>query len=94
MKQSLIDRDKLIHDLLLILHDDRCAPAGHIDPYYVFETIKNQPENIHCKDCKYQNKGSNRTEQWNLCDYRSFSHSPVTDDHYCGYAERRIADEK
>lgn len=26
-----------------------------------------QPEIIHCAECKYQDKGSNESDSWNLC---------------------------
>lgn len=48
-----------------------------------------QPEIIRCKDCKYQNRGKNECESWNLCNYRPWLHIPTDDEHYCGYAERR-----
>ena len=48
-----------------------------------------QPEIIRCRNCKYQNKGSNEKESWNLCGYRPWMYVPTHDDHYCGYAERR-----
>ena len=43
LKGDPIDRNKLTNDLILILHDDVCAPKGHLDPYYVFDVIKKQP---------------------------------------------------
>ena len=43
LKGDPIDRDKLTNDLIRILHDDVCAPKGHLDPYYVFDVIKKQP---------------------------------------------------
>lgn len=46
-------------------------------------------EIIRCKDCKYQDKGRNECETWNLCGYRPWQYMPITDDHFCGYAERR-----
>ncbi len=48
-----------------------------------------QPEIIRCKDCRYQDKGRNESESWNLCGYRPWLHVPTEDEHYCGYAERR-----
>lgn len=48
-----------------------------------------QPEIIHCRNCKYQDQGSNESESWNLCKYRPWAYVPIDDDHYCGYAERR-----
>lgn len=48
-----------------------------------------QPEIVRCKDCKYQVKGEDESESWNLCGYRPWNYANVTDNHYCGYAERR-----
>ena len=48
-----------------------------------------QPEIIRCKDCQYQSKGQNECETWNLCGYRPWQYTPTTDEHFCGYAERR-----
>jgi len=48
-----------------------------------------EPEIIRCKDCRYQDKGSNESGSWNLCGYRPWLHVPTEDEHYCGYAERR-----
>lgn len=44
---------------------------------------------IRCKDCKYQDKGENDVESWNLCGFRPWLYVPVTDDHFCGYAKRK-----
>ena len=49
-----------------------------------------QPEIIHCAECKYQDKGSNESNSWNLCGYRPWIYVPTSDEHYCGYAERKI----
>ena len=48
-----------------------------------------QPEIIRCKDCRYQCKGQNECETWNLCGYRPWQYTPTTDEHFCSYAERR-----
>lgn len=48
-----------------------------------------EPQIIRCKNCKYQNKGENEEEAWNLCGYRPWLYTPIDDDHFCGYAERR-----
>ena len=48
-----------------------------------------QPEIIRCKDCRFQDKGRNESESWNLCGYRPWLHVPTEDEHYCGYAKRR-----
>lgn len=46
-------------------------------------------EVVRCKDCKYQNKGQNECESWNICEYRSWLYFPVNDDDYCSNGERR-----
>lgn len=43
-----------------------------------------QPEIIHCKDCKYLDEDTVFHQYW-CRGNRVF----VSDDHYCGYAERR-----
>jgi len=48
---------------------------------------------VRCKDCRFQDKGRNESESWNLCGYRPWLHVPTEDEHYCGYAERRADDE-
>lgn len=48
-----------------------------------------QPEIVRCKDCKYQRKGQNECEEWNLCGYRPWQYTPITDEHFCADAERR-----
>lgn len=45
-------------------------------------------EVVRCKDCKYQNKGQNECESWNMCEYRSWLYFPVNDDDYCSKGER------
>lgn len=53
------------------------------------QMLSAQPEIIRCKDCRFQDKGRNESEYWNLCGYRPWLHVPTEDEHYCGYAERR-----
>lgn len=48
-----------------------------------------QQEIVRCKKCKYQRKGQNECEEWNLCGYRPWQYTPITDEHFCNYAERR-----
>ena len=48
-----------------------------------------QPEIIHCRECKYHDKGSNESDSWNLCGYRPWQYVITDDEHYCGYAKRR-----
>ena len=56
----------------------------------VAERRTDQPEIIHCRECKYHDKGSNESDSWNLCGYRPWQYVITDDEHYCGYAERRI----
>lgn len=43
---------------------------------------------VRCKDCKYQNKGQNECEAWNICEYRSWLYFPVNDEDFCSNGER------
>ena len=66
---------------------------GMEDGYYrIRSDIKRmpsaQPDIVRCKDCKYQRKGQNECEAWNLCGYRPWQYTPITDEHFCSYAER------
>lgn len=73
----------------------RQAAIDKLDPLFeslAIDKIKALPtaqDVIRCKDCRYQDKGSNESESWNLCGYRPWLHVPTEDEHYCGYAERR-----
>lgn len=81
---DLIDRQEAID-----LCDWYDNPSMHDD----LEKLPSaQPEIIRCKDCKYQRKGQNECEAWNLCGYRPWQYTPITDEHFCSYAER-ITDE-
>ena len=54
------------------------------------QLLDEQPEAVvRCRDCKYQNKGSNEVDAWNLCDLRSWLYIPISDDFFCSYGERR-----
>lgn len=55
--------------------------------------LKRVGELVRCKDCKYQDKGENESESWNICGYRPWLYVPVTDDHYCGDGKRKGDDE-
>ena len=48
-----------------------------------------QPEIIRCKDCKYQDKGQNEVESWNVCNYRPRLYVSIDDDDYCSSGERK-----
>ena len=43
---------------------------------------------VRCRYCKYQNKGENESESWNLCMFRPWLYIPTSDNHFCGYGER------
>ena len=66
---------------------------GEYDKKMIIDTINKQPiadvvEVIRCKDCKYQDKGENVCESWNLCEH-SWLHIPIDDEHFCADGERR-----
>ena len=44
---------------------------------------------VRCADCKYQDKGENDCEAWNLCGYRPWLHIPTEDDAFCSKGERK-----
>lgn len=46
-------------------------------------------EVVRCADCKYQDKGENDCEAWNLCGYRPWLHIPTEDDAFCSKGERK-----
>lgn len=56
---------------------------------YLHQLPSAQQEIVRCKDCKYQRKGQNECEEWNLCGYRPWQYTPITDEHFCSYAERK-----
>jgi len=60
-----------------VLRDVQDAPAVDVQ------------EVVRCKDCKYQNKGQNECESWNICEYRSWLYLPVNDEDFCSNGERR-----
>lgn len=49
---------------------------------------------VRCRDCKYQDKGENESESWNLCGFRPWLYIPTSDDHFCGYGERGDSDDE
>lgn len=58
------------------------------------DTVEDQPaadvvEVVRCADCKYQEKGENECEAWNLCGYRPWLHIPTEDDAFCSKGERK-----
>ena len=74
----------------LEVHSDfeRCVRCGHEREAHA------EPEIIRCKDCKYQNKGSNESDSWNMCGYFSWGCTDVDDEHFCSYAERKTDDKQ
>lgn len=50
-------------------------------------------ELVRCENCKYQEKGVNEVDAWNLCGHTPWRCVPTTDDHYCGYGKRKEDDE-
>lgn len=44
---------------------------------------------VRCADCKYQDKGENDCEAWNLCGYRPWLHIPTEDDAFCSKGDRK-----
>ena len=46
-------------------------------------------EVVRCGECKYQDKGENDCEAWNLCGYRPWLHIPTEDDAFCSKGERK-----
>ena len=46
-------------------------------------------EVVRCKDCKWQDKGENECESWNLCRHNVIEHFAIYDEHFCGWGERR-----
>lgn len=46
-------------------------------------------EVVLCKECKYNAKGDNESEFWNLCRLRPWVYVPVSDEDYCSRGERR-----
>lgn len=44
---------------------------------------------VRCKDCKYQDKGENESESWNVCNYRPWLYFSINDDDYCSNGERK-----
>lgn len=66
--------------------EKHCCPRWN---RVVRQTLSEQPEIIRCKNCRFQDKGRNESESWNLCGYRPWLHVPTEDAHYCGYAKRR-----
>lgn len=46
-------------------------------------------EAVRCKDCKWQDKGENECESWNMCRHNVIEHFAIYDEHFCKWGERR-----
>lgn len=49
-------------------------------------------EVVRCKDCKWQDKGENECESWNMCKHNVIEHFAIYDEHFCKWGERREDD--
>ena len=81
----LIDADELI---VMEYGGIKFVPKEFVDDAPTVDAV----ELIRCKNCMYQKKGENEEEAWNLCGYRPWMYTPIDDEHFCGYAERRQDD--
>lgn len=80
-----IDADRLIRRLEKSTYRAKTKIIDMINEQVAADVV----EVVRCKDCKYQDKGENDCEAWNLCDYRPRLHVPTEDDHYCSCGERK-----
>ena len=48
-----------------------------------------QVDLVRCGECKYQDKGENEREAWNLCAYRPWLYKPTSDNYFCADGKRR-----
>lgn len=49
-------------------------------------------EVVRCKDCKWQDKGKNECESWNMCRHNVIEYFAIYDEHFCEWGERREDD--
>lgn len=89
-KTKYIDAEPLINALRRLLDKGELI----IGVGEIMYTIKDTPaadvvEVVRCKDCKYQDKGENDCEAWNLCGYRPWLHIPTEDDAFCSKGDRK-----
>ena len=85
---KLIDTDAL--KAVLMETKAESGNIGEVIAMIFCGVIDEQPEAVvRCKDCKYQNKGSNEVEAWNLCNFRSWLYIPISDYCFCSFGERR-----
>ena len=86
-KTRYIDAEQFINALRR-LQSELIIGVGEI-----IYTIKDLPADVvsvvRCGECKYQDKGENDCEAWNLCGYRPWLHIPTEDDAFCSKGERK-----
>lgn len=70
---------------------ERVVPIERINKAYeeIIQLPSVQLEIIRCEDCKYQNKGSNEVDAWNLCAFMTGTYIPISDDDFCNHGKRR-----
>lgn len=88
LKQTIADNVYLVQDAFNS-RDYGMFWTGGIE-----KAIDEQPavdviEVVRCADCKYQEKGDNDCEAWNLCGYRPWLYIPTEDDAFCSKGERK-----
>lgn len=68
-----------------------CAKKAYSSSIFVIYDLPSADavEVVRCKDCKYQDKGENESESWNVCKYRPWLYFSIDDDDYCSYGERK-----
>lgn len=86
-----IDADKI--DWRLIIQTNATIAEENII-YHARKLVEFQPtadvvEVVRCKDCKWQDKGENECESWNLCRHNVIEHFAIYDEHFCSWGERR-----
>lgn len=63
--------------------------SGFSDKLWRTAYERGKAEVVRCKDCKYQDKGENESESWNVCKYRPCLYFSIDDDDYCSNGERK-----
>lgn len=91
---DLIDRCKFIASMQPWL-DIECYNDGErnmlkciLSELVAAQSVEAEPV-VRCKVCKYQDKGENESESWNVCRYRPWLYFSVNDDDYCSNGERK-----
>lgn len=85
MGKKYIDADRLIRRL-----ENRTYRAkGKFIEMINEQEAADVVEVVRCGDCKYQDKGENDCEAWNLCGYRPWLYMPTEDDAFCSKGERK-----